>query len=133
MGITVTAVNVIIADCTMVWHCWVVWAHNWKVIILPILFVIDEIVCGSNVLDHFTALLSTNTGTNWAMTTMATTLGTSILCTVLIVTRIIYVARGNRGVMGGIRMYQCHRDPGGIGRTVFYHLLGLYDTLPAQG
>ncbi len=27
----------------------------------------------------------------------------------------------------------CYRDCGGIGRTVFYHLRGLDDTLPSQG
>ncbi|PBK83504.1 hypothetical protein ARMGADRAFT_1089349 [Armillaria gallica] len=37
---------------------------------------------------------------------MATTLGTNILCTALIVARIIYVARGHRGIMGAIRTYR---------------------------
>ncbi len=37
---------------------------------------------------------------------MATTLGTNILCTALIVGRIIYVAGGHRGIMDGIRTYR---------------------------
>ncbi len=37
---------------------------------------------------------------------MATTLGTNILCTALIVSRILYVARGHRGIMDGIRTYR---------------------------
>ncbi len=37
---------------------------------------------------------------------MAATLGTNILCTALIFARIIYVARGQRGIMGGIRAYR---------------------------
>ncbi len=37
---------------------------------------------------------------------MAATLGTNILCTTLIVARIIYVARRQRGIMGGIRTYR---------------------------
>ncbi|KAG7443910.1 uncharacterized protein BT62DRAFT_1008587 [Guyanagaster necrorhizus] len=37
---------------------------------------------------------------------MAMTLGTNILCTGLIVGRIIYAARGHRGIMGGIRTYR---------------------------
>ncbi|KAK0232046.1 hypothetical protein EDD85DRAFT_846249 [Armillaria nabsnona] len=106
-ALTATAVNLIIADSTMVWRCWVVWAHNWKVIILPIFLVIGEIVCGMHVVvRQSTVLLNSKTGENWALATMAITLGTNILCTALIVTRIIYVARGHRGIMGGIRTYR---------------------------
>ncbi len=46
------------------------------------------------------------TQTNWALVTMATTVGTNVLCTALIVGRIIYVARGHRGIMDGIRTYR---------------------------
>ncbi len=63
---------------------------------------------------------------------MATTLGTNILCTALIVARIIYVARGHRGIIGGIRTYRgVPRNFGGIGSAVFSHLYSLYDTLPS--
>ncbi len=50
--------------------------------------------------------MSDETGIYWGLATMATTLGTNILCTALIVGRIIYVARGHRGIMGGIRTYR---------------------------
>ncbi|KAK0232047.1 hypothetical protein EDD85DRAFT_98935 [Armillaria nabsnona] len=107
MGVTATALNLIIADCTIIWRCWVVWAHDWRVIILPIFFVIGETVCGVNGVVHkFIVSLNDETGTNWAVATMAATLGTNILCTALIVARIIYVARRQRGIMGGIRTYR---------------------------
>ncbi|PBK83485.1 hypothetical protein ARMGADRAFT_1170479 [Armillaria gallica] len=109
-ALTATAVNLIIADSTMVWRCWVVWAHNWKVIILPIFLIIGDIgmrlFCGSNAIDQYTVPLNTKAGTNWALATMAATLGTNILCTALIVARIIYVARGHRGIMSGMRTYR---------------------------
>ncbi|KAK0442150.1 hypothetical protein EV421DRAFT_2019614 [Armillaria borealis] len=106
LAITATGLNLIIAACTIIWRCWVVWAHDWKVIILPIFFVIGEIVCGINGVNQFTVMLNNKTGTNWTLATMATTLGTNILCTALIVARIVYVARGHRGIMGGIRTYR---------------------------
>ncbi len=47
-----------------------------------------------------------DTQTNWGVATMATTLGTNMICTALIVARILYVARGHRGIMGGIQTYR---------------------------
>ncbi|PBK63329.1 hypothetical protein ARMSODRAFT_540460 [Armillaria solidipes] len=107
MDETASALNLIIADCTIIWRCWVVWANDWRVIILPIFFVVGEIVCGVNdVVHQDTVALSDETQTNWALATMATTLGTNVLCTALIVGRIIYVARGHRGIIGGVRTYR---------------------------
>ncbi|PBK63360.1 hypothetical protein ARMSODRAFT_838922, partial [Armillaria solidipes] len=97
-----------------IWRCWIVWAHDWRVVILPFFFVIGEIgmrlyQCHPpiSVLVHqFLVSSDDETQVNWAVATMAATLGTNILCTALIVTRIIYVARGHRGIMGGIRTYR---------------------------
>ncbi|KAK0232052.1 hypothetical protein EDD85DRAFT_846278 [Armillaria nabsnona] len=98
---TASGLNLIIADCTIIWRCWVVWAHDWRVTIFPIFFVIGGTFCGVNIVVH-----QDGTETNWAVATIAATLGTNILCTALIVGRIVYVARGHRGVMGGIRTYR---------------------------
>ncbi|PBK83514.1 hypothetical protein ARMGADRAFT_1170497 [Armillaria gallica] len=107
LGVMATGLSLIIADCTIIWRCWVVWAHSWKVIILPISFVMTGIVCGVNVVVHqFMVSLDDETKTNWVVATIASTFGTNILCTTLIVARIIYVARGHRGIMGGIRTYR---------------------------
>ncbi|KAK0482457.1 hypothetical protein IW261DRAFT_1592227 [Armillaria novae-zelandiae] len=102
-----TALNLIIADCTIIWRCWSVWAHNWRVIILPVLFVIGEIVCGVNIVVHqLTVSFEDETQTHWAVAIMAATVGTNILCTTLIVARILHNARRNRGIMEGIRTYR---------------------------
>ncbi|SJL18436.1 uncharacterized protein ARMOST_22025 [Armillaria ostoyae] len=105
---TTSALNLLIADCTIIWRCWVVWAHDWRVIILPISFVVGEIICGaSGVIYEFKmSLIADETAIDWSLATMAATLGTNILCTALIITRIIYLARGHRGIMGGIRTYR---------------------------
>ncbi|KAK0192009.1 hypothetical protein F5146DRAFT_1189250 [Armillaria mellea] len=100
---TATALNLIIADCTIIWRCWVVWAHDWRIIILPIFFVVGEIVCGGiGVVSEFMpwANMIDETQVHWAVATMAATLGTNILCTTLI------VATGHRGVMDAIRTYR---------------------------
>ncbi|KAG7443408.1 uncharacterized protein BT62DRAFT_935025 [Guyanagaster necrorhizus] len=104
MSDIVEALNLLIADCIMIWRCWVVWGHDWKVVITPIFFVIIEIACGCILLVHQTK--DDVITIAWALPTMAMTLGTNILCTGLIVGRIIHVARGHRGVMGGIRTYR---------------------------
>ncbi|KAK0192006.1 hypothetical protein F5146DRAFT_1038001 [Armillaria mellea] len=107
LGFTTSGLNLIIADCTIIWRCWIVWARDWKITILPICLVIGGIVCGVNVVVHQdTVAPDDETGTKWGVATMATTLGTNILCTVLIVARIVYVARGHRGIIGGIRTYR---------------------------
>ncbi|KAK0447306.1 hypothetical protein EV421DRAFT_194790 [Armillaria borealis] len=107
VGYTMSGLNLVIADCTIIWRCWVVWTHDWKVTVLPIFFVIGGIVCGVNVVVHQdTVAFDDETGTKWGVATMATTLGTNILCTALIVARIVYVARGHRGIIGGIRTYR---------------------------
>ncbi|PBK66806.1 hypothetical protein ARMSODRAFT_959962 [Armillaria solidipes] len=106
MDATASALSLIIADCTIIWRCWVVWAHDWKATSLPIFLLISEIVCGGNlVLHQFTVSSNDEVVTKWALATMATTLGTNVLCTILIIARIIHVARGHRGVMGSIRTY----------------------------
>ncbi|KAK0442165.1 hypothetical protein EV421DRAFT_1904339 [Armillaria borealis] len=67
-------------------------------------------VCGGNgVVSEFMTARDgdfNETQINWGVATMAATLGTNILCTALIVARILYVARGHRGIMGGIRTYR---------------------------
>ncbi|KAK0192008.1 hypothetical protein F5146DRAFT_487452 [Armillaria mellea] len=102
-----TALNLIIADCTIIWRCWIVWSHNWGIIILPMCFVIGEIVCGVNIVVHqLTVSFEDETQTHWAVAIMAATVVTNILCTTLIVARIVHNARGDRGIMAGIRTYR---------------------------
>ncbi|KAK0442145.1 hypothetical protein EV421DRAFT_1904321 [Armillaria borealis] len=103
LAVTMTALNLVIA---IIWRCWVVWDRDWRVTILPIFFVIGEIVCGvSSVVRQFTVSVNDDTGKHWAMAIMAATVGTNILCTALIVARILYLTRGHREIMGGIRTY----------------------------
>ncbi|KAK0497522.1 hypothetical protein EDD18DRAFT_157622 [Armillaria luteobubalina] len=103
-----SALNIIVADCTVIWRCWVVWGQNWKVVVLPIIFVLSGIFCGIRLVVH-QYTVSSNDGdvTKWAVATIATTLGTNVLCTSLIIARIISVAGRQRGMLGmGLRTYR---------------------------
>ncbi|KAK0215596.1 hypothetical protein IW262DRAFT_1496487 [Armillaria fumosa] len=108
MNDTASGLNLVIADLTIIWRCWVVWGRNWKVIILPIFFVIGGIVCGANdVVYLFMVSPDDESQTIWAVALIAATVGTNILCTALIVGRILYVAsKGQGGIMGAIRTYR---------------------------
>ncbi|KAJ7087065.1 hypothetical protein C8R44DRAFT_893236 [Mycena epipterygia] len=38
--------NTLVADCVLIWRCWVVWNRNWKIVIIPILCTISGAVLG---------------------------------------------------------------------------------------
>ncbi|PBK91832.1 hypothetical protein ARMGADRAFT_188908 [Armillaria gallica] len=103
-----SALNIIVADCTIIWRCWIVWGQNRKVVVLPIIFVLSGIFCGIRLVVHqYTVSSGDDVVTRWAVATIATTLGTNVLCTTLIITRIISVARRQRGMLGiGLRTYR---------------------------
>ncbi|KAK0185027.1 hypothetical protein F5146DRAFT_1167916 [Armillaria mellea] len=59
------------------------------------------------VVHQYTVSSGDNVVTKWAVATIATTLGTNLLCTTLIITRIVAVARRQRGMLGmGLRTYR---------------------------
>ncbi|KAG7443410.1 uncharacterized protein BT62DRAFT_329926 [Guyanagaster necrorhizus] len=99
MSAVASALNILVASCTIIWRCWVVWGQSWKIVILPILFIVCEIFCRIKLVVHqYTSSSGDDVVTKWAVATIATTLGTNILCTTLIVTRIVRVTRQQRGV-----------------------------------
>jgi len=44
LGAVLFTVNILLADCIVIWRCWVVWGRNWLIIILPILTTIAGLV-----------------------------------------------------------------------------------------
>ncbi|KAK0457291.1 uncharacterized protein EV420DRAFT_517758 [Desarmillaria tabescens] len=103
-----SALNVLVADCTIIWRCWVVWGQSWKIVALPIIFVVSGIFCGIKLVVHqYTVSSGDAVVTKWAVATIATTLGTNVLCTTLIITRIVRVTRRQRGMFDlGLRTYR---------------------------
>ncbi|KAK0203235.1 hypothetical protein DFS33DRAFT_971451 [Desarmillaria ectypa] len=106
--VVASALNILVADCTIIWRCWVVWGQNWKIVALPIIFVVGGIFCGIKLVIHqYTVSAGDDVVTKWAVATIAMTLGTNVLCTTLIITRIVRVTRRQRSMFGtGLRTYR---------------------------
>ncbi len=71
-------------------------------------FITSLPVCGIKLVVHqYMVSSGDDTVTKWAVATIAATLATNVLCTTLIITRIIGVARRQRSMLGmGLRTYR---------------------------
>ncbi|SJL18345.1 uncharacterized protein ARMOST_21932 [Armillaria ostoyae] len=104
MGAT-GAVCTILADSTMIWRCWMVWGRRWLAILLPTFVLIAAIVF--KIIGTYE--LYNNTVNNYAL---AFTLYSSLVlamtlwCTLLIIYRIVSVARAGRETGGGLGAYR---------------------------
>ncbi|KAF9460684.1 hypothetical protein BDZ94DRAFT_1169252, partial [Collybia nuda] len=80
------------ADCILLYRCWIIYSRNWKVIFVPALMWIAETVCGSiaasieTTLDH--SLITSNILAPFMLSLMSLTLATNFLVTSLMVFRI---------------------------------------------
>ncbi|KAK0439683.1 uncharacterized protein EV420DRAFT_1486208 [Desarmillaria tabescens] len=99
----VGSINILTADCVIIWRCWIIWQRNWRIIVLPSICTL----CGT-IFDIFFLVqeltpLTDQQGKpvtpwgsdsiNWGVAYYSTTLSTTIICTALIVFRLI---RANR-------------------------------------
>ncbi|KAK0234661.1 hypothetical protein EDD85DRAFT_969542 [Armillaria nabsnona] len=109
-GIT-SCIGTFIADSLLIWCCWIVWGHQWLVVIIPVLCTILGTVfkgiqiyhlCFDTVDDIKDSKYSSTTA-EWMMLYLALTLTTTLWCTILILYRIISVAGSSHGA--GIRSY----------------------------
>ncbi|KAK0207713.1 hypothetical protein IW262DRAFT_1498530 [Armillaria fumosa] len=90
-----------------IWRCWVVWEHNWRIAALPIILVASGIFCGIEVDIHqYKMSFIDNVQRRWAVATITMTLAVNVICTVLIVARIVSVTRKQKGFFGCIRDYR---------------------------
>ncbi|PBK91766.1 hypothetical protein ARMGADRAFT_1063782 [Armillaria gallica] len=89
-------INAGIADCITIWRCWIIWGRRWSVIILPILLSLAQAVCGSLALQrniHNTATGHSPSEVDWTIIYLSCSLGTTLLCTTLIIYRIVTVKK----------------------------------------
>ncbi|SJL15109.1 uncharacterized protein ARMOST_18592 [Armillaria ostoyae] len=102
----------ILADIAMIWRCWTVWGSRWSVVVVPILCMISGII--AKVFQEYieiSALLNVHDPENfkpssvdWTMVYLSLSLAVTLLCTILIVFRIVTVGRANRdAALGGYR------------------------------
>ncbi|KAK0457393.1 uncharacterized protein EV420DRAFT_1644146 [Desarmillaria tabescens] len=105
VGIGATVViSTVIADCAMIWRCWMVWGRRWLVVPFPILclasglsFKIFDITGDSPSWDPFD---------NPVVIYISCIIATTLWCTVLIVLRTLIVIRAQRREGGGLGEYR---------------------------
>ncbi|KAK0457369.1 uncharacterized protein EV420DRAFT_1644127 [Desarmillaria tabescens] len=127
-GIT-SGINTDIADTITIWRCWIVWGQRWTVVILPILLFLSQggaalggpYLCALiNAFDSFCCfalhadLYDTSNGgntpgkseINWTTMYLSFSLATTLLCTTLIIYRIVTVRRSPDGISAAARVYR---------------------------
>ncbi|KAK0220533.1 hypothetical protein IW262DRAFT_1461805 [Armillaria fumosa] len=97
-----SGISTILVDVTLIWRCWTLWVHRWWVILLPMMCaVVGTVMKGMQTYSDIHILhLSDSIGLNeyvaqidWPLIYSLMTLATNLMCTLLIVYRIISFAR----------------------------------------
>ncbi|KAK0488485.1 hypothetical protein IW261DRAFT_352796 [Armillaria novae-zelandiae] len=90
IGIGVAAVaSTVVADCTMIWRCWMVWGRHWLVVLLPILCMVAGLAF--KILEIINAYLTEIESVSYLVFYLSCILATTLWCTILIVFRIVTV------------------------------------------
>ncbi|KAJ7238713.1 hypothetical protein C8J57DRAFT_1727601 [Mycena rebaudengoi] len=112
-GATVSTTNTLIADCVLIWRCWVVWNRNWKIIVLPLICTCVGAGLGYKSIHEQAAYiinpnLDRNKYVDYGTPYFALSLVTTSLATIFIVFRIITMtdpaARKARGYTRAIEI-----------------------------
>ncbi|KAK0465889.1 uncharacterized protein EV420DRAFT_1636451 [Desarmillaria tabescens] len=101
MGVT-GAICTILADSTIIWRCWVVWGRRWLTVLLPVLLLISGTVF-KIISTYEISTITAAYPLGFALYS-AFILATTLWCTVLIIYRIVTVARGS-DTGSGFRTY----------------------------
>ncbi|KAK0491970.1 hypothetical protein EDD18DRAFT_1465696 [Armillaria luteobubalina] len=97
-----------IADGAMIWRCWVIWGSRWFIVFIPILLLVAETVMKSVQICHLLHdvlepdELSKYGSIEWTTIYLSLVLTTTLMCTLLIVYRILSVG----GIKAGLRTYR---------------------------
>ncbi|KAJ7141704.1 hypothetical protein C8R43DRAFT_1071603 [Mycena crocata] len=91
--------NTLVADCVLIWRCWIVWNRNFKIVIIPIVSTIAGAILGflsvaSEV--HFILHpdIDRNSFADFATPWFGLSLATTLTATLLIIFRIITMSEG---------------------------------------
>ncbi|KAK0472646.1 hypothetical protein IW261DRAFT_1661314 [Armillaria novae-zelandiae] len=95
-------ISTFIVDLTIIWRCWALWGRRWRIIFMPGLCAIAGIVAKSlqilSIFFNTTSNIGNSGGfaadIDWALIYLSLTLATTLLCTLLIVYRIVRLASG---------------------------------------
>ncbi|PBK93608.1 hypothetical protein ARMGADRAFT_1079907 [Armillaria gallica] len=109
MGITVGAATAgaictVLADSAMVWRCWTVWGQRWRIVLLPVLLLVSEIVLKIIAMSrNYTPPDGYVLG---YVLYSSFTLASTLWCTLLIIYRIVTVVRSAGEAGGGLSAYR---------------------------
>ncbi|KAF8915743.1 hypothetical protein CPB85DRAFT_1432753 [Mucidula mucida] len=100
------SINVLIADCILMWRCWVIFGGYWVITILPSLCLLAELAsCVLLLISNYDGgSVVSITEIDWNIVYYSMTVATNILCTGSIVLRIIYISRTIRTYRGIIEI-----------------------------
>ncbi|PBK96217.1 hypothetical protein ARMGADRAFT_1142952 [Armillaria gallica] len=101
IGIT-SGLSTFIVDITIIWRCWVLWGRRWLIVLIPgLCAIVGAIAKSMQIRSYFIDTTSDidNTGgfaafIDWPLIYLSLTLATTLLCTLLIVYRIVRLASG---------------------------------------
>ncbi|PBK81472.1 hypothetical protein ARMGADRAFT_777851 [Armillaria gallica] len=96
------SMSTILTDLYMIWCCWMVWGRRWVVVLLPILSLISATV--SKIIEVYRTS-SSQPAEIFPILYIFSALATTLWCTLLIIYRILTVARVKRGANGRLRVY----------------------------
>ncbi|KAK0465881.1 uncharacterized protein EV420DRAFT_798892 [Desarmillaria tabescens] len=103
-GITST-VATILADITIIWRCWIVCSQQWLTVLLPVAFLICAVVF--KMIGVYRGYISPEDVYALGFVLSSSfVLATTLWCTLLIVYRIVTVARAGTGIGAGLRTYR---------------------------
>ncbi|KAJ6511194.1 hypothetical protein C8R45DRAFT_402594 [Mycena sanguinolenta] len=98
---TLLVANTFLADCVLIFRCYAVWNHDWRVIVLPVLSTIGGTVLGILTVvqtgDFIKYGGDSNAFVDYARPYFSMCLITTLLATVLIVFRIVWLTRDQSG------------------------------------
>ncbi|SJL14772.1 uncharacterized protein ARMOST_18240 [Armillaria ostoyae] len=101
------AICTILADSTMIWRCWIVWGRRWLSILPPVLLLISAIAF--RMIATYELYIAPLHYPRFFTPYSSCVLATTLWCTLLIIYRIVTVARAGDGAGlagGGLRAYR---------------------------
>ncbi|KAK0421512.1 hypothetical protein EV421DRAFT_1982940 [Armillaria borealis] len=90
-GIT-GGISTILVDITIIWRCWVLWDFQWPVVLIPIMFLVAATVTFALLATTLARVYHSQLEIDWPLIYIVLSLTTTLMCTLLIVYRIVRFA-----------------------------------------
>ncbi|KAK0244837.1 hypothetical protein EDD85DRAFT_979883 [Armillaria nabsnona] len=104
VGAITGGITMLLADIAIIWRCWTLWDHQWRVVFIPMLCTTATVVLRiMHLVTAFQVTVAGNTGSwhkirfiweiDWLLAYTSLTVATTLICTLLILYRIIRLAQ----------------------------------------